>query len=135
MAVAVICQGHGREQSEKVLVAKRPDNVHQGGLWEFPGGKIEPGETVQLALIREIEEEIGILCDESGLTPLTRIRHDYADKAVLLDVWQVAAFSGKPFGKEGQTVRWIAVSDLANYRFPEANRQIVALLQSGIHHN
>ncbi|PIE43139.1 MAG: 8-oxo-dGTP diphosphatase MutT [Gammaproteobacteria bacterium] len=125
----MIVQGNCCDRSEKVLIAKRPDHVHQGGLWEFPGGKVEAGESVQAALIREIEEEIGIVCDAAGLCPWLKIQHQYLDKAVLLDVWRVTAFSGEPFGKEGQRVRWVSLPELANYTFPDANRKIITLLQ------
>ncbi len=119
VAAAVIRGADGR-----VLIARRPLDKHQGGLWEFPGGKIEPGETAEAALHRELHEELGIRVREAR--PLIRIRHDYPDKAVLLDVWEVGAFDGEPHGAEGQPLAWVRPRDLPGYEFPAANRPIVA---------
>lgn len=107
----------------KILIAQRPADKHQGGLWEFPGGKAELGEPVQQALVREIEEELGITPQQ--FRPLIRVTHDYPDKAVCLDVWEISAFSGEPYGREGQPVRWVSGDELASYSFPAANRPIV----------
>lgn len=129
VAVAVI-QRRG-EDGEQILLAKRPEHVHQGGLWEFPGGKVEPGEPVLTALNRELHEELDLTLPASGEQPqpLIRIRHDYGDKEVLLDVWRVPETSGTPHGKEGQVIRWVALSELAQYDFPAANHAIVNACQ------
>lgn len=119
VAAAVILGEGGR-----ILIARRPDDKHQGGLWEFPGGKVEAGEAVEAALARELEEELGIR--PTRTRPLIRIRHDYPDKQVLLDVWQVSAFSGEARGLEGQPLAWVSPRQLGDYRFPEANRAILA---------
>ncbi|MBS7663797.1 Nudix family hydrolase [Pseudomonas lalucatii] len=119
VAAAVIRAADGR-----VLIAKRPDDKHQGGLWEFPGGKVEAGEAVPTALARELEEELGIC--PTAARPLIQVRHDYPDKQVLLDVWEVSAFSGEPHGAEGQPLAWVAPRQLGDYEFPAANRPIVA---------
>ncbi len=118
VAAAVISNHLG-----EILITKRLDHLHQGGKWEFPGGKLEAGETPQAALQRELEEELGIVAviDE----PVIQVRHDYPEKSVLLDVWQVRQFEGHPEGKEGQEFRWVAPSGLAQYRFPEANIPIL----------
>ena len=108
----------------KILIARRAQAQHQGGLWEFPGGKVEEGETVQVALRRELAEELGIQVTEAR--PLIKVSHDYVDKQVLLDVWEVSAFTGEPHGAEGQPLAWVTVRELAHYDFPEANRPIVA---------
>ena len=108
----------------RILIARRADTQHQGGLWEFPGGKVEPGESVEAALARELREELGI--EVSRSRPLIAVSHDYPDKHVLLEVREVEAFSGEPHGAEGQPLAWVAPRDLAQYDFPEANKPIVA---------
>ena len=111
------------DSSNDVLIAKRPDHVHQGGLWEFPGGKKEPGESSRQALHRELAEELGI--EPVNYRPVIQIPHRYPDKAVLLDVWQVTSWTGDPHGKEGQTIRWVQPDALDDYEFPGANLGIV----------
>ena len=113
-------------EQQQILIALRPEHTHQGGLWEFPGGKVETGETVQQALARELEEELGIKA--SGFQTLTEIHHDYGDKAVFLDVWWVNQFSGEAEGKEGQPLEWVGAADLSDYKFPEANDEIVDII-------
>lgn len=112
---------------KKVLIAKRPDHVHKGGLWEFPGGKVEEGEAVLEALSRELKEELAISVLDAE--PFLEVRHDYPEKSVLLDVWEVTRFSGCAVGNEGQPVVWISVDQLNDYKFPEANRPILDELQ------
>lgn len=122
VAVGVITAADG-----KIFIARRADSVHQGGLWEFPGGKVSPGETVQQALARELEEELAIQVLHSE--PLIKIRHDYGDKQVLLDVHRVTGFTGEPVGNEGQPVQWVSRQQLADFDFPKANRAIIAALK------
>ncbi len=110
----------------EVLISKRPVGAHQGGLWEFPGGKLEANEDIQAALIRELHEELGIR--PTSLRPLIRISHNYPDKSVLLDVWHVTGFSGEAVGREGQPIRWVPLDCLADYEFPEANLPILAAI-------
>ncbi len=119
VAAAVIRDGSG-----KILIARRADTQHQGGLWEFPGGKVEADESVETALARELQEELGIVVGAARL--LIKVRHDYPDKQVLLDVWEVSAFTGEPHGAEGQPLAWVTARDLSGYEFPEANQPIVA---------
>jgi 8-oxo-dGTP diphosphatase len=92
-------------------------------LWEFPGGKLEPGETIESALRRELREEVGI--NVISTRPLIRVHHDYPDRNVLLDVWRVERFSGTAAGHEGQPLRWVLPGQLSRYRFPAANTPIV----------
>ena len=122
VAVAAIVNTRGQ-----VLVSLRPGHVHQGGLWEFPGGKLEPGESVRDALQREIHEELGISIVHQR--PLIRIPYRYPDRSVLLDVWKVDAFDGDPHGKEGQSIEWVAIDSLCGEHFPAANQSIIRALQ------
>lgn len=123
--VAVGVVRRGRE----VLIARRPDHAHQGGLLEFPGGKVEPGENVQQALVRELAEEVGIHIAPTSLQPVIGIRHDYGDKRVFLDVWATDQFEGEPHGREGQPVQWLDSSALSDDQFPAANRPIIRALR------
>lgn len=122
VAVGVIYNPDG-----KILVAQRAARQHLGGLWEFPGGKVEAGESVNGALARELQEELGIIVHTQ--TPLCRINHDYSDKSVFLDVWNVESFEGEPHGREGQPLRWLAPQELKHEDFPEANRAIIRAIQ------
>ena len=115
-------------RNDAVFLALRKSNQHQGGLWEFPGGKCEPTELVQTALARELLEECGITVIESAF--FKKIAHDYGDKQVELHFYKVTAFDGEPVGSEGQEVTWSAISDLSSYHFPEANLPIVSELMS-----
>ncbi|MFP4244621.1 MAG: Nudix family hydrolase [Ectothiorhodospira sp.] len=108
------------------LVARRPRGVTQGGLWEFPGGKVAPGESPARALARELDEELGILPRRA--VPLITVVHDYSDRRVRLHAFQVHGFSGIPRGREGQTLGWVAVQDLPALAFPAANRPILRAL-------
>ncbi|WP_203142425.1 Nudix family hydrolase [Marinobacter mangrovi] len=123
VAVGVVRQGN------RILIARRPDEAHQGGLLEFPGGKVEPGERVQQALVRELDEEVGIHIAEGDLQPVIGIRHDYGDKRVFLDVWETVRFEGEPHGREGQPVQWLALDALSDDDFPAANRPIIRALR------
>lgn len=111
----------------EVLISLRHPESHQGGLWEFPGGKVESGETVLDSLKREFMEELGISVQSAF--PIRKISHNYSDKRVLLDVWWIDRHSGTPAGLEGQEVRWCPVSQLQGLEFPEANTPIVKLLE------
>lgn len=119
VAAAVILNAQGQ-----ILLARRPEDKHQGGLWEFPGGKVEPAEPVVEALARELDEELGIQITTAR--PLIQIPHHYPDKSVLLDVYEVSAFEGEAYGREGQPITWVERSELAGYEFPAANKPIVA---------
>lgn len=116
----------------EVLLARRPDHLHQGGLWEFPGGKVEAGEAVEQALARELREELGIEVEQAR--PLIRIAHDYPDRRVLLDVWRVERFHGEPHGREGQPLAWVMPDALPAYEFPAANRPIVTAVRLPSHY-
>ncbi len=121
VVAGIILDGDGR-----ILLARRPEHVHQGGLWEFPGGKCEPGEAPAAALERELLEELGIRVTRSR--PCHTVAHDYSDKQVLLDFWWVEGFAGQPVGAEGQQVEWVTRAELSRYAFPAANESVVTLL-------
>lgn len=115
------------DEQGRILIAKRPDHVHQGGLWEFPGGKLEPGETPEQGLSRELAEELGIQVYRSR--PLIRVRHDYGDRVVLLDVHRVESYSGTPSGCEGQPLDWQHPDAMRVEQFPAADRPIINALR------
>ena len=127
VAAAVIRSADGH-----ILIAKRPLDKHQGGLWEFPGGKVEAGESVQVALARELFEELGI--EVTRAQPLIQVRHDYPDKQVLLDVWQVLGFRGEAHGAEGQPLAWVTAGELDGFEFPAANQPIIRAAQLPDHY-
>ncbi|MDG1199639.1 MAG: 8-oxo-dGTP diphosphatase MutT [Porticoccaceae bacterium] len=118
--------------SSQILIAKRPDHLHQGGLWEFPGGKVDQGESPRQALVRELQEELDI--NVTVAEPLMQLSHDYSDKQVMLDIWQVTDFGGQARGVEGQQCRWVSVAEIvadnSDYQFPAANRAILERLKS-----
>lgn len=122
VAVAVIYNRAG-----KVLVGLRPADVHQGGLWEFPGGKVESGEGVRDALEREIAEEVGLQIVDAR--PLIRVRHAYSDKAVLLDAWRVDRYRRLAQAGERQRLEWVPARELGARRFPAANGAIIKAAQ------
>ncbi|MBL4828825.1 MAG: 8-oxo-dGTP diphosphatase MutT [Aliivibrio sp.] len=109
-----------------IFITKRASHLHQGGYWEFPGGKVELGETAEQALIRELDEEIGII--STSLEPFVQIEFDYPDKALKFDFIKVISFDGEPYGKEGQQGEWVTIKQLKNYSFPEANESVVKLV-------
>jgi len=109
-----------------VLLTRRHDDAHQGGLWEFPGGKLDPGESVSEGLHRELREELGVVPDKHR--PLIRVRHRYADREVLLDVHLVTVWKGEPEGLEGQPLAWVLPGQLDDYPMPAADEPIVRAL-------
>lgn len=116
-----------RDAQGRILIARRPEGVHQGGLWEFPGGKLEPGETPEAGLARELREELGIAVRDSR--PLIRIHHDYGDRHVLLDVHRVDGYAGTPRGLEGQPLDWLHPDAMDPAVFPAADRPIILALR------
>lgn len=118
VAVGVVRDGDGN-----ILLTQRAKHAHQGGLWEFPGGKLEADESVLQALQRELFEEVGI--GVQSARPLIKINHRYPDLHVLLDVWQINEFTGAAQACEGQAMRWVSPRDLNQFSFPAANAAIV----------
>lgn len=121
VAVGVIIRG------SEIFITKRDDHLHQGGKWEFPGGKKEECESIETALCRELNEEVGI--DVSQYSRLMTIDHDYGDKKVTLDVFVVDGFTHEPHGKEGQSGHWVSIKNLIDFDFPAANVAIVNKLR------
>jgi len=118
VAVGVLTDRHGR-----VLLTRRPAGKELAGLWEFPGGKIAPGETPRAALAREFDEELGLRVERAR--PLIRIDHAYPHRRVLLEVMRVTRVRGRAHGREGQRLRWVAPGDLLQHDLLAANRAIV----------
>jgi 8-oxo-dGTP diphosphatase len=111
----------------RVLIAQRPLGKHMAGGWEFPGGKLQPGEDRREGLKRELREEIGI--DIATPRPLLRVRHAYPDREVLLDVWVIRHYSGEPRGLDGQALRWCTQDELPMASLLPADKPIVAALR------
>jgi 8-oxo-dGTP diphosphatase len=124
MALVHVAVGVVLDADRRVLITRRAQHAHQGGLWEFPGGKVETGESLLVALTRELREELGIVPGRTSA--LLQVHHDYGDKSVLLDVHVVWEFSGEAVGLEDQPLAWVAPQNLARYAFPAANMAIVA---------
>jgi 8-oxo-dGTP diphosphatase len=111
----------------RVLIAQRPRGRHMAGRWEFPGGKLSAGEAPLDGLKRELAEELGIRV--SAARPLIRLRHDYPDRRVLLDVWQVTGYDGEPQALDAQSLAWAKPDDLPKHDLLEADRAIVTALR------
>ena len=115
------------DASGRVLVARRPGGAHLAGLWEFPGGKLMPGESREAGLSRELAEELGVRVLSAH--PLIRVEHSYPDRDVVLDVWKVESFTGEPHGREGQRVEWRDVHVLDPAEFPPADVPVLTALR------
>ena len=126
MAVVTVAVGILIDDAGRVLVTRRAPEAHQGGLWEFPGGKVEENETILAALARELQEELGVLVEATEA--LMVLDHDYGDKQVRLDVHCVTRWSGEPRGLEGQPLAWQQPEELRDWAFPAANRSILERL-------
>lgn len=112
----------------RVLIARRPEGKPMAGLWEFPGGKVEPGETPEAALIRELGEELGIVVKPACLAPLTFASFSYTDFHLLMPLWVCRRWEGMVTPREGQTVKWVRSRDLRSYPMPEADVPLVPAL-------
>jgi len=113
----------------RVLLTQRPAGKSMAGLWEFPGGKVEPGETPEHALIRELQEELGIDTWESCLAPLTFASHCYEDFHLLMPLFACRKWQGTAQGREGQALRWVRARDLKSYPMPPADIPLIATLR------
>ncbi|MGZ9808986.1 8-oxo-dGTP diphosphatase MutT [Pseudoroseicyclus sp. H15] len=113
----------------RVLLAQRPEGKSMAGLWEFPGGKVEPGETPEAALIRELHEELGIETWDSCLAPLTFASHSYPDFHLLMPLFACRRWEGTPQPREGQVLKWASAKDLSKYPMPPADIPLIPLLR------
>jgi len=113
----------------RVLLAQRPPGKHLAGLWEFPGGKVQPGETPETALIRELAEELGIDVTASCLAPFTFASHAYRDFHLLMPLYVCRKWSGIPLPREGQRLKWVRPAQLGEYPLPPADKPLVAMLR------
>ena len=112
----------------RVLIAQRPPGKHMAGRWEFPGGKVAPGEAEEQALIRELREELGV--EVSMSRPFMRLTHSYDDRDVELSMWIVESFRGEPRGLDGQCLKWVHAARLLEEDLLEADRPFVEALRN-----
>lgn len=124
VAAAALIDPDGR-----VLLAQRPEGKSMAGLWEFPGGKLEAGETPEDCLVRELHEELGIETWESCLAPLAFASHGYADFHLLMPLYACRKWNGMPQSREGQALKWVAPMRLRDYPMPPADVPLIAMLQ------
>ena len=124
VAAVALIDGDGR-----VLIAQRPEGKSMAGLWEFPGGKVRPGELPETALVRELQEELGLDITETCLAPFTFASHAYDDFHLLMPLYLCRVWNGIPEPKEGQTLKWVRPERLGDYPMPPADKPLVALLR------
>jgi 8-oxo-dGTP diphosphatase len=127
-SVLRVVAGVLRDPWGRVLIAQRPPGKHMAGYWEFPGGKIAPGESGEQALARELNEELGVSLRRCH--PLLQLRHDYSDRVVELDVFVVDDYHGEPVACEAQSLKWVAAGELAAQGLLPADRPIIDALHS-----
>jgi len=125
VVAAVLVDRQGR-----VLVAQRPAGKWQAGRWEFPGGKVEPGEDEAAAVVRELHEELGVRVDAQQR--LTEVCHDYPDRRVVIGLWLVLRYEGEPQGLDGQALRWVTLEELAGIDLLEADLPMLPVLAAAL---
>ncbi|WP_313614340.1 8-oxo-dGTP diphosphatase MutT [Agrobacterium sp.] len=117
------------DSDNRILLAQRPEGKSLAGLWEFPGGKLEPGETPEETLVRELDEELGIRTKVACLAPLTFASHTYETFHLLMPLFVCRRYEGIPYGREGQVVKWVKVNALRDYPMPPADEPLIPYLQ------
>lgn len=116
------------DADNRILLAQRPEGKQMAGLWEFPGGKVEKGETPEAALIRELEEELGVKTWESCLAPLTFASHSYEGFHLLMPLFVCRKWEGTPTGRENQQLKWVSKQNLRSYPMPPADDPLIPAL-------
>lgn len=117
------------DDDNRVMIAQRPEGKSMAGLWEFPGGKVEEGETPEVALIRELKEELTIDVTEACLAPFTFASHTYEKFHLLMPLYVCRRWSGTPRPTEGQTLKWVRANQLTNFEMPPADIPLIAMLR------
>lgn len=117
------------DPDHRILLARRPEGKAMAGLWEFPGGKVEPGETPEACLIRELKEELGLDIALNCLAPLTFASHAYETFHLLMPLYVCRVWDGVPRAQENQTLKWVSTADLAKFEMPAADVPLVAFLR------
>lgn len=129
MKILQISVGIIRNAAGEIYITQRAADAHMAHKWEFPGGKIEAGESAENAVIRELQEEVGITV--TSLKPFDKLEYQFPDRHITLWFWLVEGWEGEPWGKEGQPGRWVAQQDLVADEFPPANAPIIDKLIAG----
>ena len=117
------------DADKRILLAQRPEGKQLAGLWEFPGGKLDPGERPEQALIRELREELGIEVQEACLAPLTFASHAYPEFHLLMPLYVCRRWDGVPRAMEGQKLAWARINELRNYPMPPADEPLIPMLR------
>lgn len=118
------------DADKRILMAQRPEGKSLAGLWEFPGGKVAPGETPEFALMRELREELGIETRPCCFTPVAFASHGYDDFHLLMPVFACRVWRGTPTGQEGQALKWMFLHELYDLPMPDADKPLVPLLEA-----
>jgi 8-oxo-dGTP diphosphatase len=129
VVAGALFDGDASARDRRVLIAERPAGKHMAGRWEFPGGKVAPGESESAALVRELREELGVTVTDCR--PFMRLSHEYDDRVVELSLWVVDSFSGEAAGLDGQALKWVPVGRLGEEDILEADAPFVKALQQG----
>lgn len=120
------------DAEQKILLATRPKGKDMEGLWEFPGGKVKAGEVPEITLMRELEEELGILTSPSCMYPLTFVSHNYLDFHLIMYVFVCRKWLGTPTPREKQELKWVKKSELTNYNMPPADLALIATIRDNV---